>query len=107
MGSGEVTTPVMVSATVGLQKPTYFEMRYAVMFDEGQTARVHVTEAGCLRAADLCYAHLWLGGLLDPLIVQLNIRYILALVAGYVLIYVSVTIALLLQLSATQHALRP
>ena len=43
MGSGEVTTPVMVSATVGLQKRTYFEMHYAVMFDDGQTARVHVT----------------------------------------------------------------
>jgi len=42
MGSGEVTTPVMFSATVGLQKQTYFEMRYAVMFDDGQTARVHV-----------------------------------------------------------------
>ena len=58
MGSGEVTTPVMVSATVGLQKPTYFEMHCAVMFDDGQTARVHVTEAGCVRAADLCRAHL-------------------------------------------------
>ena len=58
MGSGEVTTPVMVSATVGLQKQTYFEMCYAVMFGDGQTARVRVTEAGCLRAADLCRAHL-------------------------------------------------
>jgi hypothetical protein len=63
MGSGEVTTPVVVSATVGLQKQIYFEMRYAVMFDDGQTARVHVTEAGCLRAADLCRAHLWPGWL--------------------------------------------
>jgi len=58
MGSGEVTTPVMVSATVGLQEWTCFEMRYAVMFGDGQTAWDHVTEAGCLRAADLCYAHL-------------------------------------------------
>jgi len=58
MGSGEVTTPVMASATVGLQKQTYFEMHYAVMFDDGQTARDHVTEAGCLRAADLYRAHL-------------------------------------------------
>jgi hypothetical protein len=63
MGSGEVTTPVMVSATVGLQKRIYFEMHYAVMFDDGQTARDHVTEAGCLRAADLYYAHLWPGWL--------------------------------------------
>ena len=58
MGSGEVTTPVMVSATVGFLKRTYFEMHYAVMFDERQDGWVHVTEAGCLRAADLCYAHL-------------------------------------------------
>ncbi len=58
MGSGEVTTPVVVSATLGLQKRTYFEMHYAVKFDDGQTARVRVTEAGCLRAADLCRAHL-------------------------------------------------
>ena len=57
MGSGEVTTPVMVSATVGLQKRTYFEMHYTVMFDDGQTAQVRVTEARCLRAADLCRAH--------------------------------------------------
>jgi hypothetical protein len=61
MGSGEVTAPVKVSATVGLQKRIYFEMRYAVTFDDGQTARVHVTEAGRLRAADLCCAHLWPG----------------------------------------------
>jgi hypothetical protein len=63
MGSGEVTTPVMVSGTVGLQKRTYFEMHYAATFDDGRTARVRVTEAGCLRAADLCYAHLWSGWL--------------------------------------------
>ena len=63
MGSGEVTTPVMASATVGLQKQTYFEMHYAVMFDDGQTARGHVTEAGCPQAADLCRAHLWPGWL--------------------------------------------
>jgi hypothetical protein len=25
-------------------KTTYFEMHYAVVFDDGQTARVHVTE---------------------------------------------------------------
>ena len=49
MSSGEVTAPVMVSATVGLQKRTCFEMRYAVKFDDGQTARVRVTEVGCLR----------------------------------------------------------
>jgi hypothetical protein len=65
MGSGEVTTPVMVSATAGLQEWTCFEMHYAVMFDDRQAARVRVTEAGCLRAADLCRAHLWLGGLPD------------------------------------------
>jgi len=61
MGSGEVTMPVMVSATVGLQKRTYFEMHYTVMFDDGQTARGHVTEVGCLLTADLCSAHLWPG----------------------------------------------
>jgi len=42
MGSGEVTMPVMVSATVGLQEWTCFEMRYTVMFDDGQTARAHI-----------------------------------------------------------------
>jgi len=63
MGSGEVTTPVMVSATAGLQEWTCFEMHYAVMFDDRQAARVRVTEAGCLRAADLCRAHLWPGWL--------------------------------------------
>ena len=40
-------------------------MHYTVMFDDGQTARDHVTEAGCLRTADLCRAHFSLGGLPD------------------------------------------
>lgn len=33
---------ITVSAAVGLQKRQYFEMRYTVVFDDGQTARVHV-----------------------------------------------------------------
>jgi hypothetical protein len=65
MGRGEVTTPVVVSATVGLQKRTYFEMHYTVMFDDGQTARDHVTEAGCYEPLTFAVPTFGLGGLPD------------------------------------------
>jgi len=60
--------PVMVSATVGLQKRTYFEMHYAVMFDDGQTARVHGQRRDAYKPLTFAMPTFSLGSLSDSLI---------------------------------------